>query len=231
MKPILHLILAEFSLETVPVQFARTRPILKMAKDLGVKPEHIILDASLHRWILKKLPNSEKRGRPDVVHRAMLAATDSPVNKAGYLRFYVHTIQDFVIYVNPEVRLPRTYARFEGLMRQLFSMGKVPPRGEKVLLELKQQTYEELVEELKPDLVIGFSTKGTPIDMRDLARKLAECQKPCAVIGGFPHGHFSQDIASSFDEMYRVHREPLKAYVTVLWLLLEYERALGLYTP
>ena len=44
---------------------------------------------------------------------------DSPLNKAGLLRVYVHTSNNVLIEINPKTRIPRTYNRFAGLMVQL----------------------------------------------------------------------------------------------------------------
>lgn len=45
-----------------------------------------------------------------------MALLDSPLNKAGLLQVYIHTIRNVLIEVNPHVRIPRTFKRFSGLM-------------------------------------------------------------------------------------------------------------------
>jgi rRNA pseudouridine-1189 N-methylase Emg1 (Nep1/Mra1 family) len=57
--------------------------------------------------------------RPDIVHQCLLALLDSPLGKAGRLQVFIHTQRDILIEVNPQVRIPRTYKRFAGLMVQL----------------------------------------------------------------------------------------------------------------
>ena len=49
----------------------------------------------------------------------MLTLLDSPLNKAGLLQVYIHTSKGVLIEVNPQVRIPRTFKRFSGLMVQL----------------------------------------------------------------------------------------------------------------
>ena len=49
----------------------------------------------------------------------MLILLDSPLNKAGLLRVFVRTERGVLIAVNPQVRIPRTFKRFCGLMCQL----------------------------------------------------------------------------------------------------------------
>lgn len=41
---------------------------------------------------------------------------DSPLNRAGLLQVYVHTEKNALIEINPQTRIPRTFARFCGLM-------------------------------------------------------------------------------------------------------------------
>lgn len=54
-----------------------------------------------------------------VVHampKCLLTLLDSPLNKAGLLKVFIHTTQDLLIAVHPDVRIPRTYKRYSGLM-------------------------------------------------------------------------------------------------------------------
>ena len=48
--------------------------------------------------------------------QCLLTLLDSPLNKSGLLRIFVHTTQDVLIEVHPDVRIPRTYKRYSGLM-------------------------------------------------------------------------------------------------------------------
>ncbi|CAG8545233.1 11119_t:CDS:2, partial [Diversispora eburnea] len=49
----------------------------------------------------------------------LMALLDSPLNKAGLMQVYIHTINNVLIEVNPHIRIPRTFKRFSGLMVQL----------------------------------------------------------------------------------------------------------------
>jgi rRNA small subunit pseudouridine methyltransferase Nep1 len=53
------------------------------------------------------------------VHQCLLALLDSPLAKSGRLQIFIHTQRDILIEVNPQIRIPRTYKRFAGLMVQL----------------------------------------------------------------------------------------------------------------
>ena len=66
--------------------------------------------------MMKKHGKNPGDYRPDILHQELLALLDSPLNKAGKLRVYVHSASNVLIEVNPKCRIPRTYKRFAGLM-------------------------------------------------------------------------------------------------------------------
>ena len=144
----LTLILAESALETVPERLWTYRSVQRYAKLRRKPPQFILLDRSYHHAAMRRLEQSEKRGRPDIVHFALLEALGSPLNKEGLLQVYVHTIGDHVIKVEPTTRLPRNYNRFVSLIEQLFEYEKIPPKStEKALLIIRRQTLSQLIRE------------------------------------------------------------------------------------
>jgi rRNA small subunit pseudouridine methyltransferase Nep1 len=130
--------------------------------------------------------------------------------------------------VNPAVRLPRNYDRFIGLIEQLFEAGKIPPTG-KALLVLERRSLEELLSELKPTRTILFTHQGKPELLSNIADKLVKEERPVAVIGGFPRGHFSEKVRELVDEQLCIDPEALEAWVVASKLIHEYERAIGLH--
>jgi len=64
--------------------------------------------------------------RPDLVHQSLLAILDSILNKKGKVRVFMITRRgQHVIEVNPDIRMPRTFKRFSGLIAQLLTRGKI----------------------------------------------------------------------------------------------------------
>lgn len=161
----LHLIIAEAALETIPREIWKHPAVRKYAKKRGKPPSLLLLDLSFHYSAAKKLPDIQKRGRPDITHIALLEALGSPLNRAGMLRVYVHTYNDYVIKIDPSTRLPRNYLRFTGLIEQLFETRKVPPESEKPLLILEQMSIRDLIGEIAPTKVILMSEKGKYMDL------------------------------------------------------------------
>jgi len=225
---LLILILAESALETVPKEIANHPAVRKHAMRRGKKPHQTILDRSYHHRAMLSLPNSEKRGRPDIIHFSLLSALGTPLAKEKLLEIYVHTIADYVIYVNPEVRLPRNYLRFIGLMEQLFIHGKVPPKSQKPLLQIEKKTFKKLMEEIGPEHTIAFTRKGEKQTLESAISKIADKRKAAVIVGGFPHGNFSEQTLKLADETICIDPETLEAWTVTARIIYEYERFIGL---
>jgi len=224
---LLILILTESALETVPQGLRRHPSIQRHSKRRGKHPQFLLLDRSYHHTAMKTLEEGEKRGRPDIIHFALLEALSSPLNKEGLLQTYVHTIQDYVITVKPETRLPRNYLRFVGLVEQLFESGRVPLSGP-ALLKLEHKTMPQLLREIKPNYVTVFSRKGKCRLLEETVSRLSDKERPAVVIGGFPHGHFSETIIRLAKEVICIDQKMLEAWTVTSRVIYEYERSLSL---
>ena len=56
-------------------------------------------------------------------------------------------------------------------------------------LRLKKQTFSELIDEINPSKIFGFSTEGQLSSYEKIAAQISD--NSCIVIGGFQKGHFS----------------------------------------
>lgn len=84
------------------------------------------------KYITEKLKKEISLFRPDIAHRCLLSLQDSPLNKAGLLRVYVHTMDNVLIEIDPSCRvisistqIPRTEKKFYALMAQVIEKLKV----------------------------------------------------------------------------------------------------------
>lgn len=220
----LFLVLAESALEKMPVSLQRQPAVRRMAKRKGKDPSKLILDSSLFPHLVRKLPMGEKRGRPDIVHISLLCALKTPLSMEGELRVYVHTLDDKVIEVNPEARLPRNYNRFVGLMEQLYEYGQVPPDSTP-LLTLRDMTLLSLLKEIKPEKTILFCEEGVRVRLDEYMKGLSSLSKLAAIVGGFPHGSFSDQTKSLADEKVSIHDKSLDAWTVVSRVIYCYELA------
>lgn len=221
----LHLILADSELEQVPREIANHRVIQRLARRRGRRPTELLLNSSLHYPAMRRLPEGDRRGRPDIAHVCLLLALDTPLNREGLLRVYVHTRNDKLITVDPSARLPRMFYRFEGLMEHLFLKGEAPP--ENPLLRLEDASLAVLIDRIKPNKVMTFSERGERKPYGEIFRELSKDDDTCAVVGAFPHGEFLSNVDKLSDEMVSLDPEPLLAPTVVARAIYAYEEAFG----
>ncbi|MCS7120974.1 MAG: 16S rRNA methyltransferase [Nitrososphaerota archaeon] len=219
----LTIILAESALEPVPEELWDHPGIRRYSKKRGKHPSRIILDRSYHHSAMKRLANNEKRGRPDIVHFCLLEALNSPLNREGLLKIYVHTYNDYIIHITPHVRLPRNQNRFIGLMEQLFEYGKVPIEGSPLLI-LEKMTLRNLLNTIKPSSLIAFTRMGQPLTLEETLSEIDEASNLATIIGGFPSGHFSSETLSLAHRSICIDPETLEAWTVTSRLVYEYER-------
>ncbi len=217
----LSLVLAESALELVPKELQNDSSVLSYSKKTKKKPSDMILDISWHYAAMKGIKNGLKRGRPDLVHFCLLEACSIPLYFEKKLRVYVHTIDNKVILIGEKVRLPKSYHRFIGLMEKLFSDKKIQ-EGHQNLLEIKDMTFDNLIDGIGAKEVIGLSTEGLRSSYDQLAQQLGN--NSCIVVGGFARGHFSETVLKKIDRLICVDKNPLEAHVVIARLLYECEK-------
>lgn len=215
------MILAESALELIPLDLQDHPSVLSHAQKLGKHPSEILLDNSWHFAAMKGINNEIKRGRPDLVHFSILEATAIPLYLQNKIKIYIHTVDDNVIYIGENVHIPKSYHRFEGLIEKLF-LEKTIQSDTDVLLEIKKKSFTELINEIKPSKIIGFSTKGKLSSFEKIRSQISN--NSCIVIGGFQKGHFSESINSKVNHLFSVGSLSYEAHVVVARILYEYEK-------
>ena len=93
-----------------------------------------------------------------------------------------------------------------------------------VLLEIKDQTFSELLNEINPSKVIGFSTNGKLGSYEKIAKEIPE--NSCIIVGGFQKGHFSDAIENKINDLYAIGDESFEGHVVVSRILYEYEKTI-----
>jgi len=219
----ISLILSESALELVPYELQEHPSVISHAKKLGKHPSEILLDNSWHFAAMKGIKNEIKRGRPDLVHFSILEATTIPLYFQNKLNLFVHTIDNKVIHFGKNVHIPKSYHRFQGVIEKLFQEKKVLSKNE-LLLEIKDQTFSELIHEINPSNVIGFSTSGQSSSYQKIASEIPD--NSCIVIGGFQKGHFSDSTQSEITNLYSIGNDSFEGHVIVSRILYEYEKTI-----
>lgn len=217
----LSLVIAESALELVPLELRKHNSVIASARRFNKKPSEILLDISWHFAAMKGIKNEIKRGRPDLVHFSLLEACSIPLYFENKLNVFVHTIDDKVISVGQNVRLPKSYHRFIGLVEKLYATGKIK-ESDNTLLEIKNMNFGNLIKKINPKQTIGLSSKGIKSSYQKLSEEIDD--NTCIVIGGFSKGQFSDKIRTYFDKEISVDKEPLEAHIIISRVLYEYEK-------
>ena len=223
----LNVVLAEAALETIPKKIIFHPSVVAWAKGMGKKTNRALLDRSYHHRAMLSLEDNLKRGRPDIVHFSLLEALGTPLNREGLLRTYIHTIQNYLIFLDPTVRLPRNYNRFVGLIEQLFRKTRVPERGQ-VLLKLRKGNLNDLLDVIKPSYTLVFTRSGSPKTLHDVLERLVKMENPLVIVGAFPGGCFSEETLSIANELVSIDSEVLDAWTVMARIIYEYERLIEL---
>jgi len=223
----LVVVVVEAAIELVPEELWDHPSVRAYAARRGKKPGEILLDRSYHHAAMKRIPEAEKRGRPDITHFTLLEVLGSPLNKRGLVEVYVQARSGHIIWVNPETRLPRVYERFKGLIEKLYKVPVVEADG-KVLLRLEEASLEDLLERLNPDLRILLSERGELMKWSKLGELITSARKPLIMIGGFPHGDFRRSVYQLADKVVSIWPEALDAWIIASRVISIVENALKL---
>ncbi len=222
------MIIADAALETVPKNLLNHPSLKKMLRTGDKNIPGMLLDRTFHHFAMvsNRLVEGYRRGRPDIVHIALLCSLSTPLFKKNHLKVFVHTFNDNIIMIGNNVRLPKSYTRFEGLVLDLMKNKKiVSPEGNLLLEFFENMTFNELiVKHIKPDVTIGLTVTGDLKPTEYVARELSDNDNPCVVIGGFPKGHFSKGVDFHLDKKYSIHPDGLETHVVVSRLLYEFEK-------
>lgn len=170
---------------------------------------------------MKGIKNEIKRGRPDLVHFSLLEACSIPLYFEDKLNVFVHTIDDKVISVGKNVRLPKSYHRFTGLVEKLYATREIKENND-TLLTLKDMSLGDLIRKIDPEQTIALSSKG----VKSSYQKLAEVvdNNTCLVVGGFSKGQFFDKNKEYFDKTIAVDKNPLEAHIIISRVLYECEK-------
>jgi len=200
-------LLADAHLEHVPEALRGHRSVVKWARIRRKKPQDLLFDSTLLYSITKKRRNLIERGRPDILHRALLTILDSELCKLGVVRgIIIHTVLGEIYCVNPRTRLPRHYFRFLGLMEKLLNEGVILTGGRRLIWRVRG--LEEALKTCNVDYVIGLSRRGRSVDVRRYVEEKLRYGTVCFVVGVFPRGFFSETIRRILDDLISLGPRP-----------------------
>lgn len=217
---VLRIILADAEMELVPEEVAGHPAIRKIANAAGRKPSRLLLDANVHNAAMRKLPEGERRGRPDILQITLLQLLESPLNKTGGLEVGIHTRHGEWIRIRPDTRLPRGEARFQGLMAKVLAEGRSNDGDPLVWVE-GEWSAAKVVKQFGIGNVVRLDPEGPATALEDI-RSLADGDDLTLIIGGFAHGTFTPEWQAAAPSTASVWPELLTAWavtaeVTAHW--------------
>ncbi|MHA1638252.1 MAG: 16S rRNA methyltransferase [Candidatus Thorarchaeota archaeon] len=212
----LHIILLNCALELVPRELASKKEVQRHANKRGKKSRELLLDQTHHGRAMTKMQDGLRRGRPDIVFHSLMSLLETPLCKAGLLTVHLHLQDESIIEVNPEVRLPRHYDRFVGLMEQLLLNGRVPPTGTP-LMQIIEKSLDVLIGSLTThsDSLTVLTVEGgnkTTIDALGSTFPKDTSTPVVVGIGAFPHGVFPTTIPGLFTTHIELDKEVMMAW-------------------
>lgn len=132
----------------------------------SIKQRIVLLNSDEHKnYINQTLHKDYSSYRPDIVHHCLLSLLDSPLNKAGKLKIYIHTALNVILDINPKLKVPRTYESFAALFAQALHKLRVRAveSSETLIKVIKNPITNHLPSEA---LKIGTSTQAKLLDIR-----------------------------------------------------------------
>ena len=219
----LTIILVESSLELIPKELSNHQSVLAYSKKFNKNISNTLLDNSWHFGAMKGLKNEIKRGRPDIVHLTLLSICTSPAFYENKIRVFVHTVNNEIISINNNTRLPKSYHRFQGLIEKLFLTKKIKSETE-ILMEIEHSSLSKLISKINPAKVIGLTTEGQKTTFEKLIHQTQE--NSCILIGGFQKGHFNKETEKIIQEAFSIHDSSLEAHLVASRLVYEYEKTI-----
>ena len=221
------LVIAEAAIELIP-QILRNHPSVKNhCKRIGRDSNEILLDISYHHkaMVEQNLRKWWKRGRPDIVHFDLVEALSTPLFKQKKVQVYVSTFDNKLLIINQDLRIPKSYFRFERLLISIFNKHK--NKKSPNLIELRENIgFNDLIQKIiKPDLVFGLSVKGTKSKICGILRNngVDNSKNYCFVVGGFQRGHFSETVNRTCSNVYSISPYSLESHVVIARVLYECE--------
>ncbi|WP_457559524.1 hypothetical protein [Candidatus Harpocratesius sp.] len=193
----IHFILVDTAIELVPKNIRKTPSFNRNHQKYGKAA--LLLDVALHHTTMNRLPNAQKRGRPDILHHFLLDCLGSPLNLHGNLRLHIHCPSGFFL-IDSTMRCPRDYLRFKGLIAQLLELGHIPPKKPYLISQHKDSFNNWISSNFSSDRAFLLTEKGPTKsfnDIQDLIGKFVKMSQDVVfLIGGFQKGDFSTEIQS-----------------------------------
>ncbi len=187
---VITIIFIESALELIP-ESLRNHPVIRKNWKTTTRKRNrgILLDTAIHGSIMTKLPDKEKRGRPDIVFYSLLNLLYSPLVANNTLKIIIHTYTEHCIHIPSHWRIPVNYNRFVGLFSQLLYKKRIPVEGEPILSVIRC-TLEKLIQKYDHNKIYLLESPAK-ISVYVSSLKSLVDEDAIFIIGGFQSGESS----------------------------------------
>ncbi|CAD8045747.1 unnamed protein product [Paramecium primaurelia] len=194
-----------------------------------IRQQIVLLNADEHKnYINQTLNKDYSLYRPDILHHCLLSLMDSPLNKAGKLKIYVHTAQNVILDISPKLKVPRTYESYAALFAQALHKLRVRAveSSETLIKVIKNPITDHLPSEA---LKIGTSTQAKLIDVKQFIKQpnLNQNKPIVYVIGAVSKGNPGME-AQYIDECICISQYSLSAGYCLQRISNAYEELWGI---
>jgi len=220
----LYLVLVETAVEKIPESMAQTASVRKALKKYGSAAK--LLDTTWHHTDMHSLPDSHKRGRPDILHHFLLDTLGSPANLMGHLQILFHC-NDGAFQVASNMRCPRDYHRFKSLIVPLLEQGNVPSKKPYLIRRVTQNYPQRVTTNFSDDHIFKFSSTGATQSLQVLMESIVSNSVDTLImIGGFQKGAFSHPIQELPGQTLALPDRGYDSWIVVNRVCGAYEKAL-----
>jgi len=190
-----------------------------------VGKEHVLLNCDDHANFLRKHKKDPADSRPDILHQCMLILLDSPLNKAGKLKLFVRSEKGVLFEVSPQIRIPRTFRRFCGLMTQL--LFKLSIRASNGPTKLLNVIKNPVTDHLPPNCrTVLMSVTGRLTNPAEFVPTLPSDRPTVFICGAMAHGKVEPEYA--YDDAIAISEYPLSGAAALGRLCAAWENHLGI---
>ncbi|XP_015903002.1 uncharacterized protein LOC107435882 [Ziziphus jujuba] len=192
------------------VTFILEKASLEVAK---VGKTYQLLNSDDHSNFLRRNNRNPADYRPDIVHQALLMILDSVLNKAGMLRaVYVKTDKGDLIEIKPNVRIPRTFKRFAGIMLQLLQKLSINAVGKREkLMKVIRNPVTQYLPLNSRKIGLSYSSEKL-VKLQDYVETYSNDTSLVFVVGAMAHGKVETDYT---DDYIAISSYPLSAAVCI----------------
>lgn len=175
---------------------------------------HILQDCNK----TKKLSES----RIDITHQCLLSILDSPLNQSGLVKIYISTVENVLIEIKGNTKIPRSLHRFEGLLKDLFKKKRIKtPNGYSLMKLVKNP----ITEYLPPNSIkFGLSQMGDKKEL-DFFKESAS-NKFVVFLNANQKG---DDIFEDAEFLLKLSEYPLSSFVCCTKVCSLFEQVYGIF--